>query len=303
MLNRNYNGYSEFYHSLESLIRRLEIFEDYHSEITREYVLGDNPYSNRELTRTSNANGLATIHDIFKYRFRKTNPIDVVKFVYACFVYSYLRYSKNELYFRQLEYGEITLLTNDFDVFNLISQHDMANEIHLSQVTFQTINQLNNRAQIELFDLLHEIANLFTRPIGGFEANEMFYLIQNPQSYQDLQTYLHDTTKKYFNYNQTNSIKTFKSLKNYIRALHLSDLIDITCIDNNVFEVIGAAFFGDPRYFNLKSTSKENLIFNYVKLTEILFDMGKHLHKPISVLCNMITIIAAVDKNRLMSMF
>jgi hypothetical protein len=300
MLKRDYNGFNEFYQILKKLITNLEIFERNFNEVSNEYILGDNPHTNREINSTSRANTLATCSDVFKYDFKNTNSFEMVKKVYACFVYSYLRYSKNELYFKTLEYSEITSLTNNFDVLNLKSKIDMTNDINLFKLKFKTINQLDVQAQTDLLDLLHEIANLFLKPVQGFDI----YLIQKRlQNSQDFQSYLHNITSRYFNYKQINSIKTFKSLKNYIRAIHYSGLIDISTIDDNVLKVTGQAFFGTQKYFDTRSKSKENFIFNFVKLSELLFDMSLSLNKPISVICNMISIIAVVDYNRLISMF
>ena len=303
MLQKNVTGYNQF-------LEKLEDFFDLSEEIHRVDV-GAEPDVIIKSPTTYSANPFrpqyrryySLLRDIFEYPFSRTNYSEYKKYIYACFVYSYTRYSEKEIYYNTLSYVEISILTDQFNINFLRSHVDMMLFTQTDAHLFPTINQLDFELKVKLINLLHEIASLFTAPIMGFSEDDINQIIHHPYHPDDFQSYFHNITSHYFNYQQMNHIKTFRGHENYIRALYLSDLGDIACIDSSVLKVLGIAFYDNVNHFNIKSKSKETILINFSLVSEFLYDMKKETHYEIWKISNMISIAASIDLTQVMNLF
>lgn len=300
MLSRNRQGYEEFVDILENFVRRAELIRVLDNEFD-DYLDIPEIDGNEETHRLFR--GFIRMRDLFDYPFSKQNDSEYKKYIYACFVYSYLRYAEKEVYFRNLRYIEITVLTDYFTIDHLRTPQQMKLYIQSQPHLFPSLTQFDIDLQEKLINLLHEIAALFTKPITGFSDNDLNQIIQNPFHPNDYQDYFHNVTKKYFNYYQMHAIKTFKSHESYIRAISMSQLVDISGIETSILKIVGVAFFDDINYFNLKSKSKETTIINFTLISKLLYDMHSSILMPINKIYSMIRIAAWIDLNRVISLF
>jgi hypothetical protein len=302
MLPRTTEGYRDFIRGLRDLITTYEIFtifEDY--EFSDSFI--EIPTSIMDLNGNNRPVRFRTLRDIFDYPFRQNTYQEYRKYIFACFVYSYLRYSEKKIYFDILRYSEITDLTDGFNIDQFRNPQQMMSLIQNDPILYPTINQLNFDLQVKLVNLLQEIAGLFNTPIQGFSINDIQDQLHNTVNPNKFQDYFHDVTKLYFNYNQMYAIKTFKDHKNYLRAVSLSHLVDISNIDENVLKVLGKTFYNDINYFNLRSNSNENKMINFFKVSEILLDMSNSINIPIHKIRNFIEIAAYINLNQVLNLF
>lgn len=303
MLERNVNGYQEFYQRLRDFLHLSEKIDltDFEGN---PYMMIKSPRTFFEFTlRPQYRKYYSKLQDIFDYPFYMNDFTGYKKYMYACFVYSYLRDSKKEIYFNTLDYVEITRLTRYFAVDNLREHVDMMQDIQTDADLYPTMNQLGFDRMVELINLLHEIADLFIKPVIGFSDENINQIMHHPIHSNDFQSYFHNITSQYFNYQQMHNIKTFKSHKNYIRALYLSNLVDITCIDDSVLKVLGSAFYDNVQHFDLKSVSKEKSMINFALISELLYNIGNATHEEIGKISNMISIAASVDLTQVINLF
>ena len=302
MLPRTTAGYRQFITGLRDLIRRLEVIRILeHNDFDESY--SEVPISERDLNGNNIAAGFRSLSDIFGYTFDQNTYQDYIKYIFACFVYSYLKHSEKSIYFNTLRYSEITELTDNFNINQFRNPQQMMSLIQNDTFRYNTINQLNFDLQVKLVRLLQEIAGLFNTPIQGFSQNDIQNQLLNRANPYNFQDYFHNVTKLYFNYKQMRAIKTFQSHENYIRAVSLSHLVDISTIDIPLFKVLGKVFYDDINYFNYYSESKETKIINFSKVSEILLDMSNSSNMPIHRIRNLIEIAATIDLNQILTIF